>query len=74
MYRYFIFLLAVMMATTTLAARDKHRSKHREESSASEPRADLERGRTCLDRVRGLRDVPIGARLLTGNHARVLAL
>ena len=49
MYRYFIFLLAMMMATTTLASRDKHRSKHREQSSPSE-----QRGRTCLDRVRGL--------------------
>jgi len=54
MYRYFIFLLAMMMATTTVAARDKHRSKPREDSSASERRGDRERGRTCLDRVRGL--------------------
>jgi hypothetical protein len=54
MYRYFIFLLAMVMATSTLTARDKPRSKHREEPSASERRADRERGRTCLDRVRGL--------------------
>jgi hypothetical protein len=54
MYRYFVFLLTIMMATNTFAARDKHRSKHHEESSASERRDDRGRGRVCLDRVRGL--------------------
>ena len=52
MYRYFIFLLAMMMATTTVAARDKHRSKPREDSSASERREDRDRGRACLDQIR----------------------
>jgi hypothetical protein len=51
MYRYFFLLLAVTIATTTtVEARNKHRSKPSQESS-SERR---DRGRTCLDRVRGL--------------------
>jgi hypothetical protein len=54
MHRYFVFLLAVLTATSTFAASDKHRSKNRESSSASERRTDRERDRTCLDRVRGL--------------------
>jgi hypothetical protein len=52
MYRYVILLLAVTIATTTtVAARNKHRSKPSQEASSSERR---DRGRTCLDRVRGL--------------------
>jgi hypothetical protein len=52
MYRYVILLLAVTIATTTtVAARNKHRSKPSQESSESDRR---DKGRTCLDRVRGL--------------------
>ena len=54
MYRYFIFLLAMAMATSTLTARDKQRSKHREDHQRRSGELHRGRGRTCLDRVRGL--------------------
>ena len=54
MYRYFIILLAVVLATNAVVAREKRRSKTQHETSASERRDGRERGRSCLDRVRGL--------------------
>ena len=53
MYRYFIILLALVMATNAGVAREKRRSKTQHESSGSE-RRDGREGRLCLDRVRGL--------------------
>ena len=54
MYRCFIILLALVLATNAAVAREKHRSKPQHESSASERRDGRERNRVCLDRVRGL--------------------
>jgi len=54
MHRYFIILLATVLAANASVAREKHRSKTQHESSASERRDGRDRGRLCLDRVRGL--------------------
>jgi hypothetical protein len=54
MYRYFIVLLAILMATNVSVAREKRRAKAQHESSASERRGGRDRNQVCLDRVRGL--------------------
>jgi hypothetical protein len=52
MHRFFIFLLALALATSVVAAREKHRV--RKSSGGSSERTEGRDGRVCLDRVRGL--------------------
>ena len=52
MHRFFVFLLALALATSVVAAREKHRV--RKSSGGSSERTEGRDGRVCLDRVRGL--------------------
>jgi hypothetical protein len=53
MHRYFVFFLAMVMATNAFAVRHKRHAREHH-SSSSERGEDRDSGRVCLDRVRGL--------------------
>jgi hypothetical protein len=53
MYRFFVFLLATVLATNAFAVRHKRHARE-PRSSSSERREDRDSSRVCLDRVRGL--------------------